>query len=63
MKDLQKYKALGTALNMPIVLMRDIFGDNYLKWEDKKAKDIYIDFLNVIDKVWAQERKLKKKER
>ena len=61
MKDSQKYKALDTALNMPIVLMRDIFGDNYLKWEDKTAKDIYIDLLNVIDKVWAQERKLKEK--
>ena len=61
MKDLQKYSALGTALNMSIALMRDMFGDNYQKWEDKTAENIYIDLLNVIDKVWAQERKLKEK--
>ena len=61
MKDLQKYSALGTALNMPIALMRDMFGDDYEHWEDKTEENIYIDLLNVIDKVWAQERKLKEK--
>ena len=61
MKDLQKYKVLDTSLNMTIAVMRDLFGDNYLEWEDKTAENIYIDLLNVIDKVWEQKRKLKEK--
>ena len=58
MEDLQKYRALGTALSMPITMMRDLFGDSYLEWKDETAKDIYVDLLKIIDKVWAQERQL-----
>lgn len=61
MKDLQKYEVLDTSLSMTIAAMRDLFGDNYLEWKDKMAKAIYIDLLNVIDKVWEQKRKLKEK--
>lgn len=60
MKDLQKYRALGTALSMPITIMRDLFGDSYLEWKDETAKDIYVDLLKIIDKVWAQESQLEK---
>ena len=61
MKDLQKYKVLDTSLNTLPAVMRDLFGDNYLEWKDEMAKAIYIDLLNVIDKVWEQKRKLKEK--
>lgn len=61
MEDLQKYRALATALNGTISMMRDLFGDSYLEWKDKTAENIYIDLLNVIDKVWKKERELKEK--
>lgn len=61
MKDLQKYEVLDTSLTMTIAVMRDLFDDNYLEWKDKTAKDIYIDLLNVCEKVWEQKRKLKEK--
>lgn len=63
MKDLQKYQILDTALNSTIAIARDIFGDNFLEWEDETAKNIYGDLLDVIEKVWAKERELKKKEK
>lgn len=61
MKDLQKYEVLDTSLTMTIAVMRDLFDDNYLEWKDEMAKAIYIDLLNVVDKVWEQKRKLKEK--
>lgn len=59
MNDLQKYEVLDTSLTMTIAVMRDLFDDNYLEWKDEMAKAIYIDLLNVVDKVWEQKRKLK----
>lgn len=59
MNDLQKYEVLDTSLTMTIAVMRDLFDDNYLEWKDKMAKAIYLDLLNVVDKVWEQKRKLK----
>ena len=61
MKDLQKYRIINTSLNGTIAIMRDTFGDNYLEWGDKTAENIYIDLLNVIEKVWKKERELKEK--
>lgn len=61
MKDLQKYKVLDTSLNMSIAIMRDLFGDNFLEWKDETAKGIYVDLLDVIEKVWKKERELKEK--
>lgn len=61
MKDLQKYRIINTALNSTIAIMRDTFGDNFLEWKDKTAKDIYVDLLNTVEKVWKKERELKEK--
>lgn len=61
MTDLQKYKVLDTSLNATITIMRDLFGDDYSEWKNTQAKNSYIDLLNVIDKIWVEERKLKEK--
>lgn len=63
MEDLQKYRIIDTSLNSTIAIMRDTFGDNFLEWKDKTAKDIYGDLLDAIEKVWKKEHELKEKEK
>ena len=60
MKDLQKYQICETALNNAIAIMRDVFGDDFLKWKDKTARKIYEDLLNVYWDIITKTKDLRK---
>lgn len=62
MEKLKNYRIIDTAFSSTAALMRDIFGENYDKWGDETAKEIYVSSLNILEKIWGKERKLREGE-
>lgn len=62
MEKLKNYRIIDTAFNSTAALMRDVFGENYDKWDDENAKEIYLSLLNILEEIWRKERKLKEGE-
>lgn len=62
MEELKNYRIIDTAFNSMAALMRDVFGEDYDKWDDEKAREIYLSLLDILEKIWEKERKLREGE-
>ena len=63
MNKLQQYQICETALNNALGIMRDVFGGDFLKWEDKTARKVYEDLLMAFGELVDERIELKKKEK